>query len=256
MKKRMIAFLLLLSAALLFSSCRQTKNHEEGITTSFDSLTGTLTVSGEGAIEDLYPEGSAESKLVRRLVIEEGIAGIWNSFNDMAALKKIQLPSTLTMINGSFNNISVKEKVSIPPAVWTIEDSFCFCSQLKNLELGGAVNAKRSFNTMGIEQLIIPAESKMEDVFNYCKNLKEIVIEPNAYVEERIYFNESDLSPEADSSIYNYILNFSESGDDPRVYLCLPKGTFDHSLEKYQWIEVPEGESWEDYRNAPAEKIG
>ena len=123
---------------------------------------------------------------------------------------------------------------------------------MSGLELEGEITASQSFNNLAIEELILPKNSKMAGVFNDCKYLKRIVVGENSVVEEYDYFSSegdgyADIEPDyAEHRAENF---FGCSGHI-NVYLCLPKGIFEHSMEDYHIIEVPEGASGEGYLRA------
>ena len=78
---------------------------EDGFTTRFNPNTGTLTVSGEGTLKNCfhriwvsnhpaYHSETVESNTtVKKLILEEGVVGLDNCFNDMTTLKTIVFPS-------------------------------------------------------------------------------------------------------------------------------------------------------------------
>lgn len=246
MKKSIVAFLMLIVIAIVCCSCQ--KSSSDGIKTTYNHLTGTLTVSGEGTVENLLNHGES-GKRIKRIIIEEGIEGIWNSFNGISRLREIRFPSTLGGVYGSFNEVGVCRRVVLPTAVYSVEDSFNQCEKLSALEIEGKIAANQSFNSLAIEELIIPENSKMAGVFNDCKNLKRIVVGENAAVEEYHYFSSNgegyvDIEPDYSE---NRAENFSGCSNHINVYRYLPKAIFEHSMEDYNIIEVPEGTSWEDY---------
>ncbi len=291
--KRILSILIILSLVLGLSSCAKAENggitvlEKEGIKATFDPETGTLRVRGSGAIENFY--GNQEETGIKKIIIEEGIEGIWNSFNGLLKLKEIEFPSTLVEISGSFQEIKGMKKLDIPASVLTIEDSFQNCTGLKKLQLDGAISITNSFNNIAIsalripersqlerafnqceklkklefdgviiafdafndcavKKLYFPAQTEMENVFNRCGKIKEIVVGPHASFRQYLTTANVDPFTVEDSDDMDWVVNFEFSGNHPKIYLCLPKGEFDHSMEEYKLIEVPEGENWKDYR--------
>lgn len=172
---------------------------EDGFTTRFNPNTGTLTVSGEGVLSDLYPrkwedDGERtiwsnainEDQTVKVLVVKEGITKLDNCFNDLLALKRIKLPSTLEVIKKSFIHCESLEKLNIPTSVGSIQDfSFDNCISLSNIKFHGKIEFGHSdrymittvfSNLESLESISIPDNSILCRAFNECPNLKSITI--------------------------------------------------------------------------------
>ena len=227
----------------------------ESVKTDFDPATGTLTVTGTGDLEDLYPLSNEriDNRKIKKLVLSEGITGVYNCFNYLVALKEIELPSTLKIINDSFSEADALESLIVPKTVQKISgDSFCCCNRLKDLTFEGAIildGKMGPFSVCDIEKLVIPANSFLRGAFVNCGNLKEIVIGPMTVV------TPADLG---DGDSINCF--YSTLPAKPKIYICSPiHPAWDYSDVRcgkngaYKPIIVPEGKSWEDYRNAPME---
>ncbi len=269
LKKRILISAILVSVLLILgcfsnkiiSELADIKNSISNITkqteTSFDATSGTLTITGKGDIKDLYPfwrneKGEADHDEIKKLVLSEGITGVYNSFNHLVALKEIQLPSTLKVIDESFNEARGLEALKVPKTVERIvNDSFLYCYNLKDLQFEGAITIgePRAFHYCAIEKIEIPSESFLSGAFANCYELKEIVIGPRAIV------TWSDLGEGDVCDSFN-----SELSEQPRVYVCSPiHAEWDPSELRcgknaaYKPIIVPEGENWENYRYMPLE---
>ena len=106
-----------------------------GLTWNFDSATGTLTITGEGAIPDYAQYGTRPpwesiKTEVKMITISEGITHIGNeAFAAMINLYKVTLPSTLTTIGEKAFYYTTRLKIiTIPASVANIaEDAFENC---------------------------------------------------------------------------------------------------------------------------------
>ncbi len=157
------------------------------IDVSFDEKTGTLTVSGTGKVTGLYSRDdfyeSSEIIIdneVKHIVIEEGITGIYNVFNDMHALQSVKFPGTLENLRFSFYNCINLKKVEFKQAIFIIE-AFEKC--------------------VSLEEVHIPDNSTLSFAFNDCKNLKKVVLGKNVTVFSNSY--EAEGVYDYDWSFYN-----------------------------------------------------
>jgi hypothetical protein len=101
--------------------------------------TGTLTVSGDGAMED-YGYSSAPWHPYRiritSVAIEEGVASIGSyAFSDCSKLTAVTIPSSVASIGSyAFSNCSRLTAVTIPSSTTSIGDSaFYLCSSLASI---------------------------------------------------------------------------------------------------------------------------
>ena len=122
---------------------------EGGLTYNFVSSTGTLTISGNGAmVADTDSDGDwwypwnfyrSDIKSVR---ITQGVTEIsYEAFYYCTNLLSVELPSTLTRIyDGAFSHCSSLTSVSIPSSVTTIEGgAFQDCSNLTSVSIPSSV---------------------------------------------------------------------------------------------------------------------
>lgn len=158
MKKCLIAFLAVLCAAfcvLPFSafaadSVAATALKESAVFYSFDSASGTLTLTGTGAApdyttEDLPPWYTYRSE-IKAIKVCDGITGLGsNLFRQLNAVTSVTLPNTLTRVGESaFFHASSIESIRFPAGIAEI-GSFAFtsCSALQSIafdDMSGNLN--------------------------------------------------------------------------------------------------------------------
>ena len=143
---------------------------------SFDTTTGTLTISGTGAMEDYDYESLSSSNInypwkshistITKIVIQSGVTSIGNyAFYGCTNLGTVDL-----------SNATSLEKIG--------SLAFFKCSQLKNVDLSKAAKLKEigddAFNSSGVENVTFPQNSQLAEIgsgaFVYCNNLKNIDI--------------------------------------------------------------------------------
>ena len=285
MRNRILIIFMLITIIITCSSCKEdTRNggsemnekfemengtaenppsaEKEGEIKSFvDTSTGTLTISGQGTVENFYSSLDEKNETIEKLIIGEGIYEIRNSFNGLEGLKEIQFPSTLNNIIGSFNEMKSLKKLDIPKEIYYLEKSFNDCRSLKELQFEQQVYLVMSFENCAIEHIYLPKYTVCEGSFAYCNDIKEIVIEPGVEVRNlSTVVNDSSWElGEGDADDYLHSPSFycPDIEEIPKLYIFQPEWrNINLGLDEYFWVNVPEGENWEDYRNAPAEKIG
>ena len=114
---------------------------------SFDSKTGTLTISGTGKMDDYYyfePNLAPWYKYrnnISRVTINKGVTSIGDfAFEYCSKLTNIIIPNSVTSIGYSaFSNCSSLTSITIPNSVTSIDDyAFFYCSNLSNIELSNS----------------------------------------------------------------------------------------------------------------------
>lgn len=176
----------------------------------FNENTGTLTIKGEGPMEDFtettqpwYNQFSKEK--IKRVVLEEGVTTVGNSaFSDVDALTEIILPSTLETVGlDAFSDCDSLTTVVLPDSVKTLETrAFAECPKLTDITIpygvttiGNAcfqdctamteIHLPDSLTTLGelvfggctgFTSLTIPYKVKVLDdyLFVDCTNLTEV----------------------------------------------------------------------------------
>lgn len=181
----------------------------EGLSWVFDEATGTLTISGEGAMPDFDGGQSAQpwdvhTANVKHAVVEPGITAIGQqafawceilesvtlpegltsigimAFYSCYALSECDLPSTLTAIGKQAFDSSGLTSITIPGGVRTITSSaFNMCAQLKTvvmeegvevIENGVFANGRNLISVTFPESLTTIGET----AFVYCDKLPEV----------------------------------------------------------------------------------
>ncbi len=173
---------------------------EKNWTTSFDEATGTLTVSGTGVVDGLYPldcfayNGESYEKEenfdIKKLVIEEGITGLSVSFSYLHELTEVVFPSTLKSIDCCFNYCEKLEYVEFPENVKKIGNhSFNDCDNLSRIKFNDSISIsdRRSefgerilydfSNLPSLKEVTIPDGSFLGGAFWDCENLTKVVME-------------------------------------------------------------------------------
>ena len=107
---------------------------------------GTLTISGEGEMDDIN-DGDAwcsYKNIIKTVVIEDGVTTIGDgAFSDCDALESVKIPDSVTTIGAyAFVGCDGLTAISIPASVTYIGDlAFCDCSSLTNIEVNSANTA-------------------------------------------------------------------------------------------------------------------
>ncbi len=197
--KRKISVALVVTSILFTSvfsvNAIHTDKNEGVITTFFHEESGTLIVSGEGEIKDLYPRATKNALCdtvtendikIKHLVIDDGITSISNSFNDMHNLQDVSFPATLERIYSSFNDCDKVKSVDFPKSLKVI-GSACFndCDGISDLHFNDDLeeinyeNAEAiSFNSLdSLETLYIPQYAGVNGAFSDCAALYNIYYE-------------------------------------------------------------------------------
>ncbi len=148
--KKLSAGLLLAALCLALAPAAAASDVLRG--TNGDNITwtlsedGTLTVSGEGAVELTVTDGvygfgwSDCREQVRRIVVEEGVAslGVW-AFTNLTNAESVTLPEGLTEIGvAAFSGCSAMKSVRIPASVTRIDEwAFGGCTALETVDYAG-----------------------------------------------------------------------------------------------------------------------
>ncbi len=194
------------SAAIYSGTCG------ENLTWEYDDETGTLTISGNGAmtdycVADVYDRApwNNYSSLIKKVVISEGITTIGAyafehcsnlteailpttitnicefAFEGCGKLKDITLPNNLISIGShAFNDCTGLSEIIIPDNVELIGDrAFKYCTGLKNVTIGNGVKSINIQTFMGCTGLIEVTIGKNinsieEWAFVGCANLKTV----------------------------------------------------------------------------------
>lgn len=121
------------------------------------------------------------SKLVR-IVLPNGLQTIGRSAFDDTSLEEVDIPSSVTYMNGCFGGCRNLKRVSLPEGVdlSNADNLFCLCTALESVELPHSMKELpfRMFYASAIKNVIIPegVAKISESTFEYCKNLESIII--------------------------------------------------------------------------------
>ena len=155
MKKQVLALLLALTMVFslfpVFASAANSGSCGEKTTWTLDDA-GTLTISGNGAMDSYYPYLSSLHDVcyapwwevrdtIQRVVIEDGVTEIGRSaFDGAVNLKEISLPDSLTKIGEDvFFGCTSLKAVNLPPKCMEI-GTFHGCSALESVTLPPTIN--------------------------------------------------------------------------------------------------------------------
>jgi len=158
----------------------------ENVTYSFDSETGTLTISGTGIMSG--SEGGSIFKYelpltdIKCVIIEDGVTGIGGcDFEGCSNLESITIPDSVTSIGHSaFFECSSLTSIKIPDSVTSIGDfAFDYCENLQNIKLSASLTSIERYmfgKCSSLTSIKIPnsVTSIKEMAFDGCTNLSEI----------------------------------------------------------------------------------
>ncbi len=201
MKRRNRVFSLLLALALLLSCLPQLPPVAEAATVDSGTCgangnnltwtlddTGTLTISGTGAMKDYSSASDApwysQRASVKKVVIDEGVTTIGNyAFYGCRGLTSVEIPDSVTTIgNYAFNDCRSLTSVEIPDSVTTIGNSaFRECTSLTSVEIPDSVTTigfSAFDGCRGLTSVEIPdSVTTIGDyAFQYCTGLTSVEI--------------------------------------------------------------------------------
>ncbi|MDO4281146.1 MAG: leucine-rich repeat domain-containing protein, partial [Peptococcaceae bacterium] len=159
------------------------EGHEADVTWSFDAASGTLTISGTGAMADYERNkepwyGLRDS--LTKIVIDKGVTSIGaNAFSGLTQLQTVSLPDGLTAIGDyAFFTCTALGEVTIPATVTDMgANPFRECSSLSAINLADGSSFKKSGNALlsadGTQLISYPAASD-GDSFSVPKGVTTI----------------------------------------------------------------------------------
>ena len=166
----------------------------ENVTYSFVSSTGTLTISGTGAMKD-YNNNDYTSQIpwyayrssIKNVVINNGVTSIGDgAFSGCTGLTSITIPNSVTSIGGyAFSGCTGLTSVTIPNSVTSIGGyAFNRCTGLTSITIPNSVTSIGDYafeSCTGLTSITIPnsVTSIGEWAFDGCTGLTSITI-PNS----------------------------------------------------------------------------
>ena len=164
-----------------------TKGHETDVTASFDSETGTLVISGSGAMADFTTNScpwKAYSSQIKKAIVNEGVTRLGNrAFYDTESLSSVELPNSLTSIGEmAFGGTINLKNVSLPNGLSELNDKAFMDSGVENVDLPSTLTklGTRVFQNTELTTITIP-EGVTEigsRTFEDCVNLTTVTL-PN-----------------------------------------------------------------------------
>jgi len=217
-----LLLILLTCAATPVSAADTSGTLTSGHTWTFEAASGTLTVSGNGALPDfkLSDSGSPWSALrnnIKTVIVKNGVTQLgYANFYAMPNLTHVELPGTLVSIaDAAFFKSTQLQTINIPYGVLVIGESvFKNCTQLKSITLPDSVIAIGKYCFEECHKLASVTLSKSLTVipfsaFKDCWALKSITLhEGLKTLEDRAFINCIALTaitiPQSVSTIGNY----------------------------------------------------
>ena len=155
----------------------------ENVTWRFDESTGTLTISGEGEMNDNNP-WYAINEQITAIVIENGVTSIADhAFQYSAFLTSVTIPDSVTSIKPfAFETCASLSSVTIPDGVTTIgEWAFSGCTSLTSIVIPDSVTNIESYafsDCTSLTTVTIPdsVTSIGRGTFENCASLTEVTI--------------------------------------------------------------------------------
>lgn len=154
---------------------------------SFDSKTGTLTISGTGKMLGDYINENPWSKYkndVTTVIINEGITTIGHgAFIYFRNIRKVTIPNSVKSIKeAAFEDCSSLKNIVIPNSVVSIEtQAFCNCKSLSNIKLSNSlteIQENAFMNCISLKNITIPNSVNFINAgaFAECSNLTSVTI--------------------------------------------------------------------------------
>ncbi len=195
MKKRFLSLFLVLTMILALlpqltpgvRAAEQTGKCGANLNWSFDEASGTLTITGSGAMDDYEAVGNPDWQDIRRqvktLILPDGLTSIGSfAFVRFWMTDPVVIPQSVTRIGMAAFNDCDMSAVTIPDTVKAVEyGAFCSCDNLTELRIPAGISelSEEVFaSCTGLTSLEIPSSIKTigDKAFQGCTGLKSVTI--------------------------------------------------------------------------------
>lgn len=210
----------------------------ENLTYTFEAATGTLTISGTGAMKDGGTERDRPwfyyHQSIKVVNIEPGVTSIGNfAFTGCTSLPSINIPNSVTRIGvAAFEYCTSLTSISIPEGVTTL-DSYAFrgCTGLTSISLPETITTIKNNafdNCVGFTSVTIPnsVTSIEGGAFSNCTSLTSFNIpESVTNIGSSAFNNTGWYNNHEDGLLYldNWLLGYK--GNIPTCDVIIEKGT-------------------------------
>ena len=181
--------------------------------------TGTLTISGNGAMKDYSGSGYDRAPWIRlkdlftKINIGDGVTVIGNhAFDNCFDVTDITISNTVTSIGeNAFSNCNSVKNISIPESVTTIgKDAFAYCSGITTLIIPNGVTTigdNAFFNMSGLTRAYISksVEKVGMSLFLSCYSLTDIYFESETPPDGWKFYNTPDATVHFGEPLPEYI---------------------------------------------------
>ncbi|MCR4645763.1 MAG: leucine-rich repeat domain-containing protein [Oscillospiraceae bacterium] len=246
----------------------------ENVTWTLDDE-GTLTISGEGAMQDYWGHSAIASQ-VKKIVIENGVTSIGAvAFDRCKALQSVSIPESVKQIGdyafqecsfltevsmkeglesigkNAFYDCSALQSVSIPTGVTSIGDcAFQNCSALRSVSIPESVTSigQYAFYGAGLTSVTIPGSVQNPGAYAFaeCADLELVIIQDGVSALSRTMFYSC-------KNLRSVVIeNASVVAVDQSTFSGIIGTTYDAETDLA--IYVPD-ELVEDYKNAESWSI-
>jgi len=204
----------------------------DNVTWNFDSSTGTLTISGTGAMEN-YGLFNAPwyGYQIKQVEIEYGVTSIGDeAFKFCYGLTSITIPNSVTNIgDAAFTDCNGLISITIPNSVTSIGNfAFSDCSGLTSITIPNSVTSigNNAFdNCYSLTSITIP-NSVMSigySAFSFCSSLTSIIIPSNlTSISDYVFFGCNGLTSVTIPSDVTSIGNSAFSGCSSLTSITIP----------------------------------
>ena len=252
--KRILLIILVLIMALNISSCSTLKKYGN-VKIKLDKETGILTVSGEGEIHNYHPHHNDDHEeyddgTIKKVVIEEGITYIKNSFNHLVMLESIEFPASLHTIEESFIETQELSSLSIPATVKKIFNKSFSYGEIKEVKFNGTIEitCPGSFESLPIKSIRIPKNSILCEAFDDSYALEEVIIEEGVsyYKHHKDEDGKDDYKSSftgSEKAVKFYVYEPFYKGDDRLAVGDLP------AWDVYLPVTVPKGDDYKKHKD-------